>query len=283
MKGATLPTRDELFLAYRQAKTALFYERRGVGLIELARFEHRLNERLDALAATLATNDGWFDGLQRGELWITPKKIRSENEKDGFTRIGAKPRKSDLEVQIRYIPSPECAIVEVLFLWRFGHALQTLLSKNAIGYRLDVRQKRLDPMRRWLFEYWPTRYNEFRRKPVDEAMRELEQKGSVLVLIADLANFYDTVDPSFLLNDDFVSELEHSSHEIDIAEYRQATRSAWILFGFSVAGAASDGSGLAGWRTDWMPYQQSRGQCGPGVVGSRRGRKKRNTVLSAVR
>lgn len=229
MKGATLPTRDELFLAYRQAKTALFYERRGVGLIELARFEHKLKERLDALAATLATNDGWFDGLQRGELWITPKKIRSENEKDGFTRIGAKSRNSDLEVQIRYIPSPECAIVEVLFLWRFGHALQTLLSKNAIGYRLDVRRKRLDPTRRWLFEYWPTRYNEFRRIPVDEAMRELDQRGSVLVLSADLASFYDTVDPSFLLSDDFVSELEHSSHEIDVADYRQATRS---LLGF---------------------------------------------------
>ena len=58
-----MPTRDKLFLAYRQAKAALFFERRGIGLFELAQFERDLTERLDALASRLSENGGWFDGL----------------------------------------------------------------------------------------------------------------------------------------------------------------------------------------------------------------------------
>ena len=220
-----MPSRDELFLAYRQAKTALFFERRGVGLMDLARFEYKLKERLDALAAVLLKNGGWFDELPRGELWIVPKKLHTEKEENGITHIGAKRKHSDLEVQIRYIPSPECAIVEVLFLWQFGPALQSILSKSAVGYRLDVRKNSLSPTRRWLFDYWPKRYDEFRTVPVDEAMRELEKNGSVLLLSADLANFYDTIDPSFLLSEEFVAELNSSNQEIDFSEYERATNS----------------------------------------------------------
>ena len=223
-----MPTRDELFLAYRQAKTALFFERRGVGLMDLARFEYKLNEHLDTLEALLLKNGGWFDGLRPGELWIVPKKFRSkkeEKEKNTVVRIGGKREQSDLDVQIRCIPSPECAIVEVLFLWQFGLVLQSILSKNAIGYRLDVRGNRLSPTRRWLFEYWPKRYDEFRTVPVDAAMRELEKNGSVLLLSADLANFYDTIDPSFLLSEDFIEKLESSNQKIDFSKYRLATNS----------------------------------------------------------
>ena len=220
-----MPSRDELFLAYRQAKTALFFERRGVGLMDLARFEHKLKERLDALAAVLLKNGGWFDGLRPGELWIVPKKLRSKKEENAVTCIGAKREQSDLDVQIYYIPSPECAIVEVLFLWQFGPVLQSVLSKNAIGHRLDVRGNRLSPTRRWLFDYWPKRYDEFRTAPIDNAMHELRKNRSVLVLAADLANFYDTIDPSFLLTDDFVAELKSSNQEIDFSEYLLATAS----------------------------------------------------------
>ena len=131
----------------------------------------------------------------------------------------------DLEVQVRYIPSPECAILEVLFLWEFGPGLQSVLSNNAMGYRLDLRENRLIQTRRWLFEYWPKRYDEFRTVPINEALRELDRHGAVLVLSADLASFYDTVDPSFLLSSDFVAQLESASPDTDLVEYRRATMS----------------------------------------------------------
>ena len=231
-----MPTRDELYLAYRHAKATIFFERRGVGLLDLARFERDLPSRLDALATTLSENDGWFDGLPSGHLWITPKRLRSPDpdlfcsDATNVTRIGPVRTSADLDVQVRYIPSPECAIVEVLFLWRFGPVLQSLLSLNAIGYRLDLRHDRLIPTRRWLFEYWPRRYEEFRRAPIDAALRELTKNGAVLVLSADLADFYDTIDPAFLLSRDFVGELQSSHHEIDLTEYHRAASSLLRLY-----------------------------------------------------
>ena len=245
-----MPTADELFLAYRQAKVSLFFERRGVGLVDLARFESNLKERLDALATTLADNGGWFDGLKAGELWITPKRLRyneedgSHNDKTAVIRVGSKRDMPDLDVQVRYIPSPECAILEVLFLWEFGPALQSVLSNNAMGYRLDLRENRLIPTRRWLFEYWPKRYDEFRNVPIDEALRTLDRHGAVLVLSADLASFYDTVDPSFLLSSDFVAQLESASPDTDLVEYRRATTSL-LRFYASFRDLAQRRTGLA--------------------------------------
>lgn len=224
-----MPTRDELFLAYRQAKTALFFERRGVGLIDLAGFEQNLTQRLDALSTTLSENGGWFDGLPEGEVWVVPKRLRRQVT-NSVIRIGGSPSPkigSGLDIQLRYSPSPECVIVEVLFLWQFGPILESLLSRSALGYRLDLRGGRLSKTRRWLFEYWPKRYEEFRTTPVDIAMKELSAGTSVLLLSADLTSFYDTVDPSLLLNPDFIRDLEsnvqaNDGMSFEITEYRQA-------------------------------------------------------------
>lgn len=231
-----MPTPDELFLAYRQAKTTLFFERRGVGLLDLARFERHLPNRLDALATALSPNNTWFDNLPPGNLWITPKKLRSPHpdlfrpDAPNVTRIGPLRPSADLDVQVRYIPSPECAIVEVLFLWEFGPALESLLSRNAIGYRLDLRHNRLIPTRRWLFEYWPRRYEEFRTAPIDAALRAIRKNGAALVLSADLADFYDTIDPSFLISPAFLQELHSSLHEVDLPAYQRAASSLLRLY-----------------------------------------------------
>ena len=228
-----MPTRDELFLAYRQAKAALFFERRGVGLVELARFERDLGRRLDDLASRLSKNGGWFDGLPDGEVWVVPKKLRLNGD-DNIVYIGGKSSNdmiSGLDVQIRYTPSPECAIVEVLFLWQFGPILESLLSKSALGYRLELQSGRISKTRRWLFEYWPKRYEEFRTLPIDVATKEILEGHSVVLLCADITSFYDTVDPSFLLNDDFVGELEESvsssleNSTLQISQYRSAAAS----------------------------------------------------------
>jgi hypothetical protein len=37
------PTISDLYLAFRQAKTALYFERRGVGLLEIAKYERAAN------------------------------------------------------------------------------------------------------------------------------------------------------------------------------------------------------------------------------------------------
>ena len=227
--------KDALFLAYRQAKTALFFERRGVGLIDLAVFEHSLDQRLGALTATLSSNGGWFDDLPVGRVWLAPKKLvaaEKPNTDPRFLALGlpesGEPR--NVEVQVRLAPSPEIAIVEVLFLWQFGPALQSVLSNRAIGYRLDLRKKVLSPTRRWLFEYWPSRYDEFRAVPINVALAQLKKNRSVLLLGADLTRYYDGVDASFLLTREFRTRLHEASAQhllppINAEEYTSAVKS----------------------------------------------------------
>lgn len=48
-RPSTNPTIADLYLAFRQAKTALYFEKRGVGLLELAKYEQKLPQPLRLL------------------------------------------------------------------------------------------------------------------------------------------------------------------------------------------------------------------------------------------
>lgn len=195
---------DELYLAWRQAKSTLFFERRGVGLDKLATFEDRLEPNLRKLQKTLSQGSGWFDGMPLGEVWVTPKRLKSTAAVQkvlSINHIGTidTARANELEVQLRCNPSPQFATVEVLFLWRFGPMLQSLLSDEVVGYRLDHGEKGSDwSQRRWLFEYWPPTYSEFRSRPLAAAREILDGGQDALILTADFASFYDTVHADFL-------------------------------------------------------------------------------------
>jgi hypothetical protein len=226
---AKTPTIANLYLAFRQAKSALFFEKRGVGLIDLAAYENNLPRNLKALQAKL-TGARWFDKLELGEVWVVPKRFHENtSSSDGFIGIGAtheESAKRPIDVQLRITPHPDFAIAEVLYLWRFGNLLEKLLSNDVLGYRLDIRQNELLPYRRWLFEYWPKRYQQFRTAPLIAAKLNLEQQKQTLIISGDLANFYDTIDPSFLLARPLISELREAGANGDLlAEYKHATSS----------------------------------------------------------
>jgi hypothetical protein len=197
-------TIEELYLAWRHAKVTLYFERQGTGLSKLAAFENRLLENLEALQRKLTSGRGWFRDVDIGDVWVTPKRLRVDGgvTKGAINRIGGTPQneKRELQVQLRCSPSPEFAIVEVLFLWRFGPMLETLLPKGVVGYRLDHR---LDPEawkeRRWLFEFWPPAYAKFRSEPLREARALLKKGRDVLIITADFASYYDTIHAGFLL------------------------------------------------------------------------------------
>ena len=229
-RPSTSPTIADLYLAFRQAKTALYFEKRGVGLLELAEYEQKLPDNLKALKRKVA-NGKWFDKVELGETWIVPKRLRATGEADdGVVRIGVPkqaPSGRPVDVQLRLSPHPDFATVEVLYLWRFGGMLDALLSKKEVlGYRLDLRKEQVVPHRRWLFEYWPKQYQAFRTAPLDAAKTALKHGAQTLVISGDLASFYDTVDPAFMLSDALLAELEkHGASKSDIDEYKRATDS----------------------------------------------------------
>jgi hypothetical protein len=218
-----------LYLAFRQAKSALYFEKRGVGLCELALYEQELPKNLKALQRKLLGGT-WFDNLRIGETWIVPKRLHAiQDGDDGVVRIGAPRQKAAgraVDIQLRLSPHPEFAIVEVLYLWRFGGLLDALLSPEVLGYRLDLRKQQVDPHRRWLFEYWPKRYQQFRAAPLAAAKIALERGKQTLIISGDLASFYDTVAPSFMLGSLFLAEVRAAgAQRADVSEYKRATAS----------------------------------------------------------
>lgn len=204
----------QLYLAYRQAKTALYFERRGVGLLEWARFEDALPSKLQALRETLKTKE-WFDGVDVGKVWLVPKRVtpletRTEGAEVVFAGVSPEKRaKQVLHLQVRCSPSPEFAIVEALFLQRYGPMLDGLLEDNVVGYRLDLRDGHLPPERRWLFQYWPPQYAKFRDEPLSMVRPLIDDKrGHAWILSVDLASFFDTVDSSFLIEPSITRPLD---------------------------------------------------------------------------
>jgi Reverse transcriptase (RNA-dependent DNA polymerase) len=160
LRPSSAPTIADLYLAFRQAKTALYFEKRGVGLVELAAYEQHLPKNLKALQRKLEKGT-WFDKLAVGETWIVPK-----------------------------------------------------------------------PHRRWVFEYWPSRYQQFRAAPLEAAKNALSRGEQTLIINGDLASFYDTVEPSFMLGEQFVAGLRaHGEEQIDLDEYRRATTSLLRAYG----------------------------------------------------
>lgn len=227
---ATNPTIADLYFAYRQAKTALYFEKRGVGLLELAVYEQDLPKNLKGLQSKIAKGR-WFDKLKIGETWLVPKKLRAnEDADDGVVRIGGRRKIATgrpVDIQLRLSPNPEFAIVEVLYLWRFGGLLDALLSKTEVlGYRLDLRKQQVVPHRRWLFEYWPKQYQAFRTAPLEAAKSALKRGEQTLIISGDLASFYDTVEPSFMSSEQLVAKLvAHGAQQVDVDEYKRATAS----------------------------------------------------------
>lgn len=229
MRGGPAITLSDLYLAFRQAKTALYFERRGVGLHELARFEQDLGNQLRTLKETLDAQP-WFDGLETGESWVVPKRFREQAmTSDEIIRIGVPQDKAvrPIDVQVRVSPTPQFAIVEILYLWKFGGQLDALLpSPEVLGYRLDLREQKVVPDRRWVFEFWPPRYQEFRTAPLKAARDALQLDRKVIIISADLASFYDTIEPKFLISKGFIRQLKDAcGDKFSVEAYRLATTS----------------------------------------------------------
>lgn len=234
----------ELFLAYRQAKIALHQERFGLGRIAVARSEVRLPEIIRRLRRQLRHKPGWFSGLPLGRVWLVPKKADMAKRK-GIITIGADfiCRTERLSIRPHVTPSIEFAVVEILWLWTFGAALETVLRRNPHGRR-SARGNRLkrvsggsgvDRLSQSPFEYWPPAYEAFRQDGFAVARSILSRPGGECVVATfDLANYYDEIDARFLLEPSFVQTIRIDCNaqgiDFDEKEYLRSTRSLIAAF-----------------------------------------------------
>lgn len=204
------PTFADLLLAFRIAKRMIATERGCVGLFNLAHFEMHLASRIGRLRRLLK-NDRWFDSIDLGRMVVMPKSVEPKTkEKPDIVRIGnALPTKVNLSVRLQLEPTPEFTIVEVLYLWEFGAALEALLDYSCVGYRLKrvSREGQMDRYDREVYEHWPSAFERYRNDPIEAACAALQDGHHVTVTSTDVVSFFDSIDPEFLLARPFVADL----------------------------------------------------------------------------
>lgn len=150
--------------------------------------------------------------------------------------MGSSKKTTDVRMhtRVQYAPSPRMGIAEVLYLWKFGPLLDSMVPSGVVGHRLDLQKsedgvRHISPTRRWLFQYWPKQYNRFRTEPLDQAISVLgDSSNTALVLSSDFRTFYESIDASFLVEEHFLDRLRttrEASEDDFIAEYKLATES----------------------------------------------------------
>lgn len=219
------PELTELLYAYRLAKRAFYYERRGAGLAEFAFYEKDLHSNLLRLRALL-DNDAWFDNLKLGKIWAMPKSAAQAVSSDApIVRVGRGQNDEvppqPLDIRLMLIPSVDFAICEIMYLRTFGSMLDSAMPMSCVGNRLEVRAE-AHPR---IFEHWQKAYQRFRTEPLDVALTFLRSEGAngCIVASADITSFFDNIDSSFLLSAGLLAE---ASIPLDMQpSYLAATRS----------------------------------------------------------
>jgi hypothetical protein len=239
-----LPSSAELLLAFRQAKHALYHEH-NLGLLDIARAERNLPTLLGNARKRLRDRD-WFENIPLGRVWIVPKRAKLADEEDGLSTIDehAKSRIELIDVRVHLQPSMELAILEVVWLWTFGAALECLLGRHAFANRLNLTMARthVDRQTRSLFQFWPTQYKRFRERGLRAAKVALNKTPDRCTVVSlDVANFYDQVDSGFLVSSQFchllMSRAKSAGIDFDLQKYVAHTRQ--LLDVFSRVRAAS--------------------------------------------
>lgn len=230
---ASNPTTADLFLAFRQAKHALATERGMVGRIDLAKFELNLDKELRKLKAAMK-NGSWFDKIDIGRMVVLPKSTsKPSSSNTGVVRIGTTaPSAADVQLRLQLEPSVRFAIAEVVYLWEFGGALEALLDPDAcVGYRLRrvASDGAMDRTEHGVYENWPTAFASYRDEPINAARAALKMGQSVLITSTDVISFFDSIEPSFLVDDAFIATLGAAARRLGRRfsknDYRSATNS----------------------------------------------------------
>ena len=155
---------------------------------------------------TSKTRQDGFPDCNPARCWLSAEKEQHRSQRPpGITNIGGQYQSALASFSVRphLTPSVEFATVEVLWLWTFGAALETLLRTDARGNRHRLINDRRDFHKHGLgyFVFWPTAYREFRENGFAVARDLLKKRRSrCLIATFDLASYYDEVDPSFLIS-----------------------------------------------------------------------------------
>lgn len=220
----------DLIIAYRKAKNDAFYENGHLSAEDFVFYESKLKKNLEELQEALRSKDlAWFERVKfTGDHTFLPKSIDLDNitSAESDTHIF---RSNYSEVfnsgefktaQFRLIGFRHSVHFHVLCsLWvdKVGYKFETLLSENAYGCRLRKPKNSANSkvvsenngvsdlpshFRKYIFDY-----KRWQKTALLKAQKSLENGNSIAILTTDIQKFYHRIDPSFLLEEGFLSLL----------------------------------------------------------------------------
>jgi hypothetical protein len=220
--GKVTFTLMDLGTAYRKAKVDLYYST-NPSLLEIADYEVHLEERLESLLSRLnGESEEWVsESTFTGTHTFLPKSVgfKIEDTVQGGVRF-SNPAvawrdacKSAARPVAQFRLTAQCTldfhVLSSLWIAKVGHRFDWHLSSSAYGNRL--RRKRdgeVNALSLGSFSPYLAPFRKWRDNGLRAMRSALEENKKVVALTADVTSFYHQLDPSFLLNSDFLGMLK---------------------------------------------------------------------------
>lgn len=244
-----------LSLAYRKAKVDLYYSSYP-SLDAIADYEENLHVSLSALLVKLNGDDeswvtqseflggwtlaakqvdmSWWEKYreQHGNGLIFSSPAEEWSYACGLLGEGDKPQTPIAEFRVMAQCSLDFHVLSTLWMLEVGHLFDAKLTGCAYGNRLRRTQdgKHVNPLSLGSFEPYLKPFRDWRDKGIEAMRTALEAEKKIVALTADVRSFYHELNPTFMLDPAFVTDvmrLELSSSQAKLHRlFIQALR-AW--------------------------------------------------------
>lgn len=227
-----MTTLQDLGLAYRKAKVDLYYSSHA-SLGAIADYEEALHANLTALLAKLQGDDeSWVTQPDFIGGWtLAPKSVemscweqyREEHGNGlifsspaeewahacGLLGEGDKPQKPKAEFRVMAQCSLDFHVLSTLWMLEVGHLFDFNLPTCAYGNRLRRTQdgKGINQLSLGTFQPYLKPFRDWRDNGITAMRTALEADKKIVALTADVSSFYHELNPGFMLNPAFVTDV----------------------------------------------------------------------------
>jgi len=220
-------TIEDLAMAYRKAKVDLFYSSNARRL-DLLTYESNLERNLHQLLGRLDSNDmDWFTSHDfLGGAYLVPKSATASGEhtpnetdhtvadrwsdpRQDWQRAKFTAGTAELSFRVMAKCSIDFHVLSSLWIAKVGSKLEAKLPESARGNRL--RRTATHEFNHWAsgsFGPYLQPYRKWRDEGLKAARNALGGKQNVVVITTDIASYYHSIDPSFLLRPEYKALLD---------------------------------------------------------------------------
>ena len=227
-----MTTLQALGLAYRKAKVDLYYSSHA-SLDAIADYEANLLAKLSALQAKLQADDeswvtqpefigGWTLAAksvdmscweqyreQHGNGLIFSSPDEEWTHACALLAEGDKPQKPKAEFRVMAQCSLDFHVLSTLWMLEVGHLFDAQLTACAYGNRLRRTQDGtgINPLSLGTFQPYLKPFRDWRDKGIQSMRTALDANKKIVALTADVSSFYHELNPGFMLDPAFLTEV----------------------------------------------------------------------------